>query len=53
LVKGWSLENQSRGEHKLFWDATNASGELVSTGVYLGIIKTEGYQSTIKMVLLR
>ena len=53
LVKSWSLENQTRGEHKLFWDGTNSDGVLVSTGVYLGVIKTREYQSTIKMVLLR
>ena len=53
LVKSWSLENQTRGEHKLFWDGTNNGGELVSTGVYLGVIKAQDYQSTIKMVLLR
>ncbi|MBT4715010.1 MAG: T9SS type A sorting domain-containing protein [Candidatus Marinimicrobia bacterium] len=53
LVKGWSLENQTRGDHKLFWDGTSTNGELVSTGVYIGQIKTENYQSTIKMVLVK
>ena len=53
LVKSWSLENQTRGEHKLFWDGTATNGNLVSTGVYIGYIKAQGYQSTIKMVLLR
>jgi hypothetical protein len=53
LIKSWSLENQTRGEHQLFWDGTNTNGKLVSTGVYIGHIKAQGYQSTIKMVLLR
>ncbi|NQV41322.1 MAG: T9SS type A sorting domain-containing protein [Candidatus Marinimicrobia bacterium] len=53
LVKSWSLENQTGGEHTLLWDGTNTDGELVSTGVYLGVIMAEDYQSTIKMVLLR
>ncbi|MBL7024859.1 MAG: T9SS type A sorting domain-containing protein [Candidatus Marinimicrobia bacterium] len=53
MVKNWFFANQTRGEHKLFWDGTKTGGELVSTGVYLGVIKTGSYQSTIKMVLLR
>ncbi|NQT64425.1 MAG: T9SS type A sorting domain-containing protein [Candidatus Marinimicrobia bacterium] len=53
MVKNWSFANQTVGEHNLFWDGTNSDGELVSTGVYLGVIRTEEYQSTIKMVLLR
>jgi hypothetical protein len=52
-VKSWFIANQTLGEHNLFWDGTTAEGELVSTGVYLGVIRTEKYQSTIKMVLLR
>ncbi len=53
IVKSWSFANQTRGEHNLVWDGTNAGGELVATGVYLGVIKTQDHQSTIKMVLLR
>jgi len=44
---------QPAGRYALQWDAKNAMGELVSTGVYFCRIETEGFSETIKMMYLK
>jgi len=45
--------HQSAGSHSLVWDATNASGEAVSTGVYIYSLSGANAHVTQKMVLIR
>ncbi len=44
---------QSAGQHSLLWDATNATGEAVATGVYLYVLSGDNTLVTRKMVLIR
>ena len=44
---------QSAGQHSLNWDATNASGDAVATGVYIYTLSAGHTHVTQKMVLIR
>ncbi len=44
---------QSAGSHSLVWDATNASGEAVPTGIYIYSLNGANAHVTQKMVLIR
>jgi len=41
------------GYHELMWDATNAQGRRVATGVYFARITTADYGKSVKMMVLR
>ncbi len=43
----------SAGHHSVTWDATNASGEAMSTGVYIYMLSGVNGQVSQKMVLIR
>ena len=45
--------HKSAGTHSVVWDATNASGEAMSTGVYIYMLTSVNEQVTQKMVLIR
>jgi len=44
---------QSPGVYNVIWDGTNEQGIAVSSGIYLYVIKTEGFSEAKKMVLIR
>jgi len=44
---------QSAGSHSLVWDATNASGEAMPTGIYIYSLNGANAHVTHKMVLIR
>lgn len=46
-------ENQKAGHKTVEWDSRNFKGELVSAGVYFCLMKSEKFNKTIKMVLLK
>jgi len=45
--------HKSAGHHRVVWDATNASGEAMSTGVYIYMLNGVNGQASQKMVLIR
>ena len=45
--------HQSAGNHSVNWDATNAAGESVSTGVYIYTLSGANSHVTQKMVLIK
>jgi uncharacterized lipoprotein YddW (UPF0748 family) len=51
LVRTLSQSHSVSSE--LSWDGTNETGQAVSGGVYLCRLQAEGFQSTIKLVLLK
>lgn len=46
-------EIQSAGEYRIEWDATNATGSAVPSGVYFYRLETGGLVQTNKMILLQ
>lgn len=46
-------EMQSAGEYRIEWDATNATGSAVPSGVYFYRLETGGLVQTNKMILLQ
>jgi len=49
LYKG----EKSAGNHSLFWNGLTNSGNIVSSGFYLGVIKYSDQIKTFKMILLK
>ena len=45
--------NYQRTERAIYWDERNASGELVSSGVYFYRLQAGDYSQTCKMVILK
>ena len=45
--------NQQKGEHFIIWDATDADGNRVNSGVYFGILKTNEFRQVIKITLMK
>ena len=45
--------HQNAGQHSVMWNATNAAGESVATGVYIYVLSGIDAQVTQKMVLIR
>ncbi|MBU1653027.1 T9SS type A sorting domain-containing protein, partial [bacterium] len=41
------------GIHQLSWNGQNAYGAAVPSGIYFGMLKTEGTQRIMKMLLLK
>jgi hypothetical protein len=41
------------GENNLFWNARNASGDMVANGMYLCRIETQDSQATVKLTVLK
>ncbi len=41
------------GSHLIIWDATNQTGRIVPTGIYIARLMTPEYTKSIKMVLLK
>ena len=52
-VKNLISEDQVAGFHSIKWNATNNSGESVSAGMYFYSIKTNNFNQTRKMMLLK
>ena len=46
-------EKQEPGYYHILWDATNDAGHRVSTGVYMIVMKCEGFMDVKKMLLLK
>jgi len=44
---------QNAGTHVMTWDARNDFGVNVPTGIYIGVLTTNGQRVTRKMVLVR
>jgi len=43
----------SAGEHRVVWDGKDMAGNPTATGVYIYLLKSEGYSSAKKMILLK
>ncbi|MDP8205596.1 MAG: aryl-sulfate sulfotransferase [Candidatus Electryonea clarkiae] len=44
---------QSKGQHQVVWDATNESGQMVSSGIYFSVLKGENISGIHKLVFMR
>ncbi len=53
LVKTLMNESRQAGEYSVQWDATNAVGEKVASGVYFYRLKAGSFVETRKMLLIR
>ncbi|MDI6767131.1 MAG: right-handed parallel beta-helix repeat-containing protein [Bacteroidota bacterium] len=53
LVKTLLFERQVAGIHRTLWDATNASGSLVSSGTYFYTVEVDNSQQARKMIFLK
>ena len=45
-------ESRDAGEHRVFWDGRNASGQRVSSGVYFYRMRAQGFTTTKKMLVI-
>ncbi len=52
-VKTLVNEEMAPGTYTVIWNGVNDAGEQVSSGVYLCNMKTDGYNQTVKMMMLR
>ncbi|NUM78503.1 T9SS type A sorting domain-containing protein, partial [candidate division KSB1 bacterium] len=53
LVKQLVAREMNAGRHNVVWDATDARGARVASGVYLYVIKTGEFTAQRKLVLLK
>jgi len=52
-IKSLVNSSKSSGNHSIQWDATNESGDLVSTGMYFFTIQADKFRDTKKMLFLK
>jgi hypothetical protein len=52
-VKQLVSDQLSEGQHSVIWNGTDNNGKSVSSGIYFYKLKTENYEKTKKMILLR
>jgi flagellar hook assembly protein FlgD len=48
-----SFTNLSAGRHTVTWEGTDAAGSAVATGVYFYRLRSEGFEQTRKMILVK
>ncbi len=53
LVKKLVAGEMNAGRHSFTWDATNARGERVASGVYLYVIKAGEFTAQRKLLLMK
>lgn len=53
LVRNLLHGDMPAGSHKVVWNGTDDSGKPVGSGVYLYRLETEGFQRSMKMVLMK
>jgi flagellar hook assembly protein FlgD len=49
------IDNQTMkaGSHEIVWDATNAAGDKVATGMYIYSLKFGNFSKNMKMMLVK
>ncbi len=52
-IRSWHIGSQQAGWHKIVWNGTNQSGQQVSTGVYIYIMRAGEFVETKKMVFMK
>lgn len=52
-VKELKNEHQASGQHRVVWDATDANGQRVATGLYFYQMETTPFSAVRKMVLVQ
>ncbi|MCB0288095.1 MAG: T9SS type A sorting domain-containing protein, partial [Calditrichaeota bacterium] len=52
-IKTLLSQTQEAGNHRIVWDATNNSGEVVSSGIYFYRVSAGSVSEMKRMVLLR
>ncbi len=52
LIKSLS-GNYTAGQHSIIWDAKNSQGNKIKTGLYLGVLKTDFYKVTKKIIFMK
>ena len=53
MIKRLVDDEQAKGPHNVIWNGKDSAGNMVSSGVYFYILKTENDQKSRKMVLLK
>jgi hypothetical protein len=53
MIKRLVDDEQAKGPHNIIWNGKDSAGNMVSSGVYFYILKTENGQKSRKMVLLK
>ncbi len=52
MIKRLADEYLFAGEHKIFWDGTDDSGNYLPKGIYFGVITSNQERSVVKMTLI-
>jgi len=52
-VKQLVRDQISAGQHSVIWDGTDDTGKFVSTGIYFYKLKTDNFEKTKKMILMK
>ena len=52
-VRTLTDQNFKAGTHRITWNGTNESGNVVSSGVYIYKIETPEYTASRKMILMK
>jgi hypothetical protein len=52
-VKEWTINGQNAGWYKLVWNGTDYRGNMVSTGVYIYMMKAGDFVESRKMVFMK
>ncbi|HHE40300.1 MAG TPA: T9SS type A sorting domain-containing protein, partial [Candidatus Cloacimonetes bacterium] len=52
-VKQLISEQLPAGQHSVIWNGKDDNGKFVSTGIYFYKLKTENFEKTRKMILLK
>lgn len=53
LVRILVDEQQSSGKYSVVWDGRDNSGNMVSSGIYVGRLKTKNHSSNLKMIYMK
>jgi hypothetical protein len=53
LVKTLISEDCTASRHSIVWDGTNNEGEILASGVYLYRMKTDEFETTKRMILIK
>ena len=53
LVRKIEMGHQTAGSYTYHWDGRTENGELTASGIYFYTLKTDDFESTRKMVILK
>lgn len=53
LIRVYTIDDQSKGNHRMIWDGKDQLGMDVTSGIYFFRLKAQSFMQTKKLILIR